>query len=479
VLALDRAISYDYENRMTQVNDNGTIATFTYNARGNRVKKTVNDVKTYYFFSNYEEVIANGEIKVIKYYFGPNGRIAQRTIAGTDDELLYVHTDYLGSAVRMTNTNGDPVQSLAYDPYGRTVFSAGSKNPAYHFTGQEKDRGTGLYYYGARYYDPELGRFIQADTVLDGLNRYTYCGNNPVVYVDPTGMYGEYSHPNEKPGSYDSYYQYYYGPIDGAGVFLVRNDDGSGYFLDCRIPDIETECHHPDDFGWPTNEPVKPPKDHAAPGNSNKKDNVWKEIQMAFATGAFPTTSGVVLFYAPGAFSHLPEDEAWEQWKGCSNGESIGTAIGGAIIINGAGSVGLFDDVLGWTDDLLRMANNLPGTGDTPAKTVWEFIKGTQEIIPGTNIPKSFTISAGKDFWIHPNATKHIAEFINRSQTFATPLNSQTLLSSFQSALKTLAKQGFEYDVLYQVGSWEFKIGAPLESGLLPTVYHAVFKGNP
>src|SRR5690606_22481115 len=54
------------------------------------------------------------------------------------------------------------------------------------FTGQEQD-SSGLYYYGARYYDPELGRFIQPDTFLDGLNRYAYCGNNPINFIDPTG----------------------------------------------------------------------------------------------------------------------------------------------------------------------------------------------------------------------------------------------------------------------------------------------------
>ena len=56
----------------------------------------------------------------------------------------------------------------------------------YGFTGQEQD-ASGLYYYGARYYDPELGRFTQPDTILDGLNRYAYCRNNPVKYIDPTG----------------------------------------------------------------------------------------------------------------------------------------------------------------------------------------------------------------------------------------------------------------------------------------------------
>ena len=71
----------------------------------------------------------------------------------------------------------------------------------YGFTGQEKDV-SGLYYYVARYYDPDLGRFTQADTLLDGLNRYAYCANNPVRYVDPTGnTHGE--------AYWDAYNDYY------------------------------------------------------------------------------------------------------------------------------------------------------------------------------------------------------------------------------------------------------------------------------
>ncbi len=62
------------------------------------------------------------------------------------------------------------------------------------FTGQELDDETGLYYYGARYYDPQLGRFISADTIVQApfdpqtLNRYSYCRNNPIVYSDPSGQ---------------------------------------------------------------------------------------------------------------------------------------------------------------------------------------------------------------------------------------------------------------------------------------------------
>lgn len=60
------------------------------------------------------------------------------------------------------------------------------ENMKYQYTGKEKD-GLGIYYYGARYYDPELGRFLQPDKKYDGQNRYAYCQNNPVIYNDPEG----------------------------------------------------------------------------------------------------------------------------------------------------------------------------------------------------------------------------------------------------------------------------------------------------
>ena len=61
---------------------------------------------------------------------------------------------------------------------------------AYQFTGQRNDGSTGLYYYGARYYDPALGRFISRDPsrYAGGFNLYGYCGNSPVDATDPSGL---------------------------------------------------------------------------------------------------------------------------------------------------------------------------------------------------------------------------------------------------------------------------------------------------
>ena len=78
-------------------------------------------------------------------------------------------------------------------PYGLERYESGSLNTAYRFTGQRIEDNTDLYYYGSRWYDPAVGRFIQADTIvpepanLGSLNRYSYVLNNPLRYTDPSG----------------------------------------------------------------------------------------------------------------------------------------------------------------------------------------------------------------------------------------------------------------------------------------------------
>jgi RHS repeat-associated protein len=92
----------------------------------------------------------------------------------------------------VTNSSGAQYGYTRYYPYGSTRSSSGSLDTDKKFTGQRLD-GTGLYYYGARYYDPTIGRFISADPIVpnpanpQSLNRYSYCLNNPLRYVDPSG----------------------------------------------------------------------------------------------------------------------------------------------------------------------------------------------------------------------------------------------------------------------------------------------------
>jgi RHS repeat-associated protein len=132
--------------------------------------------------------------------------------------------------VRLTDTAGAVVQSLAYDPFGFTVYSGGVSEPSNQYTGQKKD-GSGLYYYGARYYDPELGRFISPDRLLvDGLNRYAYCKNNPIKYIDPTGKYTEEQF-NEGQRIYNEQLKNEINTSETTGGTSYRDEEGRVHIL--------------------------------------------------------------------------------------------------------------------------------------------------------------------------------------------------------------------------------------------------------
>jgi len=129
------------------------------------------------------------------YYFAGGQRIAMRK-AGV---VYYLHGDHLGSASLATDASGAKVSEMRYTPYGevRPGLEGTGLPTDRRFTGQRREAGLGLYDYGARYYDPALGRFIQADTMVpspanpQSLNRYAYVLNNPLRYTDPSGHYSE------------------------------------------------------------------------------------------------------------------------------------------------------------------------------------------------------------------------------------------------------------------------------------------------
>jgi len=104
--------------------------------------------------------------------------------------LKYIHQDSLSSTSVMSTSTGTLDSSITFFPFGGT--RTGSVSSDKKFTGQRLDV-TGLYYYNARYYDPLIGRFISADTIVQSpanpqtLNRYSYVMNNPLKYIDPSG----------------------------------------------------------------------------------------------------------------------------------------------------------------------------------------------------------------------------------------------------------------------------------------------------
>ncbi|MCK4543624.1 MAG: hypothetical protein KAU17_15440, partial [Spirochaetales bacterium] len=186
--------SYDLLNRLTKVHKNGEeAAAYSYNAEGLRIRKQKNSQSTWYAFSLSGKLIykEKEEEQTFNNYIYTNGQLfamEEGTLNEVETTRSYLHTDHLGSVVAATNIDGDIVWANDYTPFGETTGASELNDEFAKFTGKEMDPDTGLYYSNARWYDPELGRFITSDPIRSGLNWYAYCSSNPLKYVDPTGL---------------------------------------------------------------------------------------------------------------------------------------------------------------------------------------------------------------------------------------------------------------------------------------------------
>ncbi len=218
--------TYDVDNRLTGVTRNGLlVAELGYDAQGARVRQTAHDgagaTTTYYPSRHYEVWTRDGAVQPVRNLEALAwGRVAQvrgsalpgapsmslvdgsygqplsaDTLHGMPKGTYYTFGNHLGSVSVVANETGE-VTRYVYEPYGEVLRgrSTGTDVITHKFTDRQADASTGLLYYGARYYDPELGRFITADTVIpgagsdpQGLNRYAYVLNNPLKLVDPSG----------------------------------------------------------------------------------------------------------------------------------------------------------------------------------------------------------------------------------------------------------------------------------------------------
>jgi RHS repeat-associated protein len=185
----DVTLVYDAENHVTSITGSGVNATYVYDGDGKRVKATVGGVTTVYIGNYYER--DNGTT-VRKYYYAGAVRVAMRTGGNT----FYLLNDHLTSTAITTNSSGARLNTnteLRYFPYGAARYDTANQQTIYRYTGQRIETGTGLYDYGARWYDPLIGRFLSADSIVpnpgdsQALNRYMYVLGNPLKYSDPSG----------------------------------------------------------------------------------------------------------------------------------------------------------------------------------------------------------------------------------------------------------------------------------------------------
>ena len=189
---------YDGENRLIQVATPTDFVLYQYDGFGRRIAKTVNEVVTKYVYDREDilfELDENDQVKAI-YTHGPGIdepiSVDRDTDSnGTLDTTYYYNYDGLGSVTAITDSSGNVVQNYEYDTFGKIVNQTGSVENSYTYTGREWNAESGLYFYRARYYDPTIGRFINADPIGfagGDVNFYVYVQNNPVNWNDPVGL---------------------------------------------------------------------------------------------------------------------------------------------------------------------------------------------------------------------------------------------------------------------------------------------------
>jgi len=110
------------------------------------------------------------------------------------DRITYYHNDALGSPVAATSQTGQLLWRETYRPYGERLTKAtASTNNHSWFTGKQEESALGINYFGARWYHPEVGRFLSGDPAgtttgnIHSFNRYAYANNNPLSFIDPDG----------------------------------------------------------------------------------------------------------------------------------------------------------------------------------------------------------------------------------------------------------------------------------------------------
>ena len=126
-----------------------------------------------------------GEVVLGEDGIGPNPGLS-------DMITYYFHSDHLGSSTAITDGSGYLYQIFLNLPFGETMAEqrrSGTFSTAYKFNGKELDSETGLYYYGARYYNPRISNWLSVDPLTEQtMTPYQYTYQNPVRYIDPTGM---------------------------------------------------------------------------------------------------------------------------------------------------------------------------------------------------------------------------------------------------------------------------------------------------
>lgn len=221
---------YDQNNRLTTLTSSKTGSiVYSYDKNGNQLTSSDGNTYTYDGFNQLKSVtLANGQwmeneydafgLRAAVYENGTrsnftydrgniiteengSGNLVSRSIRGIQivakensvGSISYYLNNAHGDVSKIVNDNGEVLNSYEYDAFGNTSNYTEKIQNRFQYAGEQYDKVTGQYYLRARFYDPTIGRFVTEDTYRGqlndtmSLNLYTYCQNNPIIYIDPSG----------------------------------------------------------------------------------------------------------------------------------------------------------------------------------------------------------------------------------------------------------------------------------------------------
>lgn len=429
------------DGSLAEVRSERALVTFRYDALGRRIEKSVGGSTWRFGWAGdrllWEESETHPGARRVRrdYLYLPDGTpLAFRE----DGRTFWLQTDPRGAVVCAFDDAGAVVWRGHYEPFGAVRVEISEIRQPLRFLGQYEDDETGLYYNVARYYCPWLKTYISLDPnwLQHGATNYSYACNDPWNRNDPNGALAPLV-------------IIAIGGLVGAGLSaLSAYFYGHGSILGAALNGFITGALTTAGFlvGGP-----------------------WG----ALAGGAIGSFFGTLV---EGAMN----GQGW-CWECASRAALISVAVD--LLLMGLGRIPAVKQALakaaGQLDDFLRKLGILrPKPSELPP--IWNSVKATQPVYEGTVIPRSFELAtASGDFWVHGNASEHLAEYAESMlKKGVSPdlvhLASQQQLQSLQAAVESATAKGVPYDDVITVGGWELKFGRPRVEGQLPVLIHAL-----
>lgn len=248
--------AWDFENRLTSVTlpGSGGTVSFSYDPLGRRIRKSSSAGTSIYAYDRSNVIEETNSSGATSARYVQSGLIDEPLAVLRSSTTSYYEADGLGSVTSLSNAAGALAQTYTFDSFGNQTATSGSLVNSFQYTGRESDPETGLYFYRARYYDPQSGHFLREDPLRFGSgdpNFYSYVSQNPANCTDPFGktrIYGNWCGPNWTGGFVESFdprhVKDYKRPIDKIDEVCQRHDI---CYFNCRKgqpcnPDARLNC---------------------------------------------------------------------------------------------------------------------------------------------------------------------------------------------------------------------------------------------